>query len=389
MSSPLTLTGGNFSDAEGNPLDLGYLIFQLSQDSSVNGINVCAGVEIKVPLDSGGSADGTVAIWGNDVLTPVNSYYRVTGYTAQGQPAWGPNNQQVIGSGSFDLSVWVPNQIFSWTPSLAASVLLETDGTPNEVQSILDLKSGNDITLTDNGDGSVTIDTAQGGWILQINGSNEAPTPHSTVNFQQGNGITFSDNGSGQVTWDLKGFQTSGQGFFLGGQDFMPIGDDTGGFWDNTGDAVYAVQVSLKVPFKISRMSAFVVTGSAGAFTAALFDAAGTTKLLDAGANAFSLAGSQRFVTVTTSAQLFPAGTYWFAFGAPASANGSIVAHELGTWVTQLLNGIDLINPQTSPTRIGKSSNSLSGGAMPSSLGTITPLDHTNPVRIPAVIFAV
>lgn len=116
MSSPLTLTGGNFSDAEGNPLALGYLIFVLSQDSSVSGINVCAGVEIKVPLNSSGSADGTVAIWGNDALSPVNSYYRVTGYTAEGQPAWGPNNQQVTGSGSFDLGTWTPNTLVSWVP---------------------------------------------------------------------------------------------------------------------------------------------------------------------------------------------------------------------------------------------------------------------------------
>lgn len=115
MSSPCSLTGGSFQDSEGNLLSLGYLIFRLSQDASVNDSNICSGVEIRIALDSSANAVGGSSIWGNDVLAPVNTYYRVTGYTAKGQPAWGPNNQQVVAS-TFDLGTWVPNQVVSWVP---------------------------------------------------------------------------------------------------------------------------------------------------------------------------------------------------------------------------------------------------------------------------------
>src|SRR5208337_1016706 len=116
MSSPCTLTGGSFQDSEGNVLALGYLTFRLSQDASVNGgSNICSGVEIRIALDVHGDVVGGSDIWGNDVLSPINTFYRVTGYTAKGQPAWGPNNQQVVGS-TFDLGSWIPNQVVSWFP---------------------------------------------------------------------------------------------------------------------------------------------------------------------------------------------------------------------------------------------------------------------------------
>ena len=116
MSSPCTITGGSFQDSEGNVLALGYLTFRLSQDASVNTSNICSGVEIRIALDSSGNVVGGSSIWGNDVLFPPNTYYRVTGFTAEGQPVWGPNNQQVAGS-TFDLGTWIPNQVISWVPS--------------------------------------------------------------------------------------------------------------------------------------------------------------------------------------------------------------------------------------------------------------------------------
>lgn len=388
MSSPVQLTNGSFQDAEGNVLANGYLEFELNQDSSVNGFNICAGITIKILLDASGNAVAGQFIWGNDVLAPINSYYRVTGFTAAGQPAWGPNNQQVVGNGTFDLSTWIPNQVFSWTPP-TTSILLETDGTPNEIQTILDLESGNNITLTDNGDGSVTIDAAAGGFALKINGVNEAPSPHATVNLQNGSGITITDDGSGGVTIAGIKYTTAGTGWFLGGQSYAPVGDDTGGFWGV--NQMYAVELYLNQTYTISNMCALVITGSAGAFTAGLYNAAGTL-VMDAGANAFSLAGSQRFIRVAIGAggvTLLP-GKYYFGFAAPTGANGSVLCHELQTWLTQLLNGIDLSNPQVTPTRIGISSNALIGGnQMPATLGTLTPLDHTDPVRIPAILFSV
>jgi hypothetical protein len=389
MANPVQLLNGNFQDAEGNVLANGYLIFELNQDSNVNGINICAGITIKIQLDANGNVVTSPQqdIWGNDALSPVNSYYRVTGYTAEGQPAWGPNNQQVIGSGTFDLSVWVPNQIYSWTPSSSTSILLETDGTPNEVQNILDLESGTNITLTDNGDGSVTIDAAAGGFILKVNGTQKAPTPHSTINLQNGSGITLTDDGSGDITFDGPLYKTPGIGWFLGGRSYGPVVDNSGGFWA-TG-TVFAVEMYLDAGFVVNAASSFTVTGSNGAFTAGIYDSTGT-KIIDCGANAFSLAASQHYSKVTLSGiQLRPGIRYYFVFAAPSGANGSVLTHVPYQWLTQLLNGIDFVNPQSGPTRIGIAANGLVGGnTLPNTLGALTPINHTNFVAVPAILFS-
>jgi len=110
--SRVQLINGYFEDSEGNPLALGYLLFELIQNTSVNGFIVCAGSIVKILLDVNGNIAANQYIWGNDQMSPINSFYRVTGYSASGQIVFGPNNQQVMGNGgTFDLSNWVPNQI--------------------------------------------------------------------------------------------------------------------------------------------------------------------------------------------------------------------------------------------------------------------------------------
>ena len=156
----VTLTGGNFQDSEGNVLALGYLTMQLSQDETVLGIGqICSGITITIKLDSNGSvvASPAQAVWGNDVMLPVNSYYRVTGYTAQGQIAFGPNNQQVIGAGPFDVGTWVPNQVVSWTPSLQAPSIT-VNGTPLASQTALAFTSADSsVVITNPSGGTVNL----------------------------------------------------------------------------------------------------------------------------------------------------------------------------------------------------------------------------------------
>ena len=157
------LTGGVFQDAEGNVLNLGYLKFKLNQDATIAGVGqLCAGVEVTIKLNSSGSVDTSTAqyIWGNNQMTPSNTFYTVTGYASNGQPAWGPNNQQVTGSGgTFDVGTWVPNQVFSWTPP-TINPELEVNGTPNVIQTELDFVDSASVTWTDNGDGSVSATAA-------------------------------------------------------------------------------------------------------------------------------------------------------------------------------------------------------------------------------------
>lgn len=126
MSATRTqLIGGNFQDAEGAVLNLGYLHMRLSSDEEVPGVGqIGAGIVVTINLDANGSVDTSTPqyVWGNDVMLPANSFYVVTGYKSNGQPAWGPNNQQVIspggfgvGGGTFDVGTWIPNIVVSWT----------------------------------------------------------------------------------------------------------------------------------------------------------------------------------------------------------------------------------------------------------------------------------
>src|ERR1035437_4335700 len=117
------LTGGNFQDSSGGVLNLGYLLMKLSSDEEVNSSLICSGIEIRIQLDANGNVITTPpqSVWGNDQMLPDNSYYKVTGYTAAGQPAWGPNNQQVLGNGgTFDTGAWIPNTVISWVPGTSA-----------------------------------------------------------------------------------------------------------------------------------------------------------------------------------------------------------------------------------------------------------------------------
>jgi hypothetical protein len=159
------LIGGNFQDSEGNLLANGYLRFYLNQDETVTGVaEVCSGIYVTILLNSSGSVITSPAqyIWGNDDMTPTNSYYRVEGYTASGQLAWGPNNQQVASGSSFDVGTWVPNQVISWNPPLQPLVL-QVNGTDNVDQQLLNLSASTNMTITDQGNGSVTFAAAGGG----------------------------------------------------------------------------------------------------------------------------------------------------------------------------------------------------------------------------------
>lgn len=109
-AAKIQLSGGAFQDALGNVVANGYMIMQLSQDAQVTGsspeVQITAGRTIKVLLDASGNIKASPAqyAWPNDVLTPANTYYIVSVYTAAGQLVWGPNAQQILSSPSpFDV----------------------------------------------------------------------------------------------------------------------------------------------------------------------------------------------------------------------------------------------------------------------------------------------
>lgn len=166
MSSQTQLVGGSFQDAEGNLLVNGYLTLTLNQDSVVNTSQICAGINIRIQLDSVGNVASSSStppapnqfVWSNSVLTPINSFYRITGYSASGQISWGPNNCQITGNGgTFDMGTITPNTVFSWQPSVQG-VTLKTNGVLNSTQTILNLAG---TGITESG-GTVTFPSSSG-----------------------------------------------------------------------------------------------------------------------------------------------------------------------------------------------------------------------------------
>jgi hypothetical protein len=173
------LIGGNFQDANGNPLEFGYLTLKLSQDGNVAGVgNICSGVTITIQLDINGNVASLTSptpvanqyAWANSNIAPINTYYKVTGYTQEGQRAFGLNNQQVAAGATFNVGTWVPNSVLSWFPS-PQPLALEVNGVPVSSQTI-NLEAGTNITITDEGGGTIEISAT---------GSSESPTGVNVV----------------------------------------------------------------------------------------------------------------------------------------------------------------------------------------------------------------
>jgi hypothetical protein len=175
MAASLTqLTGGSFQDANGNILAFGYLTLKLSQDGNVSGVgNICSGVAITIQLDANGNVGSSTSptpvanqyVWANSNISPINTYYKVTGFTQQGERAFGLNNQQVAAGATFNVGTWVPNSVISWFPEVSqnSDITLEVNGVPNSSQTLLNLEAGTNITITDEGNGNIQVAASAGG----------------------------------------------------------------------------------------------------------------------------------------------------------------------------------------------------------------------------------
>ncbi len=200
MSATITqLIGGSFQDAEGNLLANGYLTFKLSQDGSVAGVgNICSGIELKIQLDSMGNVASSTStppasnqyLWANPNISPINTFYKVVGYTAEGQRAFGSNNQQVASGSVFNLDLWVPNTVISWFPQTTQPLLLEVNGTPNSSQQLLNLEStDSSVIITDLGNGNINFQSGASSF-QNIIGCTAAAL--SANNFTQGANLGMS-----------------------------------------------------------------------------------------------------------------------------------------------------------------------------------------------------
>jgi hypothetical protein len=109
------LTGGQFQDASGNALSLGYLVFKLSSDSNVavlggpTGLQIVSGSTVKIFLDTNGNIQSGQSIWTNDILSPSGSFYQVRAFNSSGLEVWtAPQYFTLLYQPSINLGTYQP-----------------------------------------------------------------------------------------------------------------------------------------------------------------------------------------------------------------------------------------------------------------------------------------
>ena len=200
-------------------------------------------------------------------------------------------------------------------------------------------------------------------------------------------GIQWANNGTS--------FVTANQGYFTGAQDFAPVLDDTGHNPDMglSANAVVTVDLFLESNWTISSAALMCITGSGvgtAAVCTAIYSYDGLTKLWDAGGSPFDVhTASAVYRSVSFSPITLKAGSYKFAVGCTGTNGGSVLCHDSNIWFTDLVNGISGGSQVGPATSLATAANPIVTGAMPSTLGTLTPIQHGGAVNIPVILFRV
>lgn len=338
-----TLSGGAFQNIDGAPLSNGFLVFELSHDeqettTSPNG-QVVAGLRKTVYLDNNGNVVAGSTMWANDSLNPANSFYFVTAYDSTGKPVWKyPQQVTVTSSPSpFVLGTIVPSNPPSSGGAAVGSLLLQTNGTNNGSQSLLNLANGNNITITDGGAGTVTI-AATGGPTFSGNGA-----------WFYGPGITDAGQTYGSTYWNQAASNLANGAY--------------------TANQVVVYIFQLFVSYTISKVSA-EASNNVGAVhsTFGIYTQAGS-KVVDGG-NFLASTGAGVQTNTITPVTLTP-GVYYHAQAATTTNSGMTFFPGIQISSSASNNTIPSFVANFTK-RVAIAANALSGGTLPATLGTLT-----------------
>jgi hypothetical protein len=104
----VTLTGGPFTDAHATAVASGTLRLQLSKDARRSGGQVCRANQVDIPLDVNGSIASNTTVYGNDELTPTDTYYVATVFDSNRSPVYGPVQWLLTGGGTVNVNTINP-----------------------------------------------------------------------------------------------------------------------------------------------------------------------------------------------------------------------------------------------------------------------------------------
>ena len=153
------------SDNSANSIFIGAGAGAQSGDTSLNNVSGNSSILIGINSSTGGFSN-SIAIGKNATNTASNQFTIGSAYTqinARGVNYTWPS-AQAAGSG-YVLSN-NGSGVLSWVAGGGGGgggVTLQTNGTPNGSQSLLNLVAGSNVTLADNGSGAVTINASGGG----------------------------------------------------------------------------------------------------------------------------------------------------------------------------------------------------------------------------------
>jgi hypothetical protein len=249
---------------------------------------------------------------------------------------------------------------------------LQINGVLSSNQLLQNLVGQNSVVVTDAGNGTVNITGA----VFQTNGV--ANAVQSKQNLIAGTNITLTADGAGgtTITGATQGttFSTSGQGWFAGPGliDGISIATGSGSganghiiniFGSVAANAVVAFQFNLQSAWTISKISyEFSGTTAGGKVYFGIYNAAGS--LLTQSTFDGSISTVQTIV-LGAALNLTP-GTYYFGYSSTSnSITGPVLA--VGTAIAQTVAALN-----SNGIKWGYSSNLVSGGTMPASLGPLT-----------------
>jgi len=238
-------------------------------------------------------------------------------------------------------------------PTPPTPLVLKTNGTLNPVQSILNLIAGQNVVLTADGSGDVTVDSPQ----TVLIGSDGA--------FFFGPGITDAGLVYGGETWNAVALNLANNAI--------------------TANQVVVYLFELFDSFTISKASMLATNNAGGVYaTCGIYDHLGN-KVVDAGSFLASTGAGVQTNNVNggTPVTLKP-GLYWHAQAAPNTSAGATFLP--GITLTSSASGIMGVFLNNSP-RVAIAANPLVGGVLPATLGTLIPftpsISHGDGVAAP------
>jgi hypothetical protein len=162
----VTLTGGPFTDAHATAVASGTLRLQLSKDARRSGGQVCRAYQVDIALDANGSIASNTTVYGNDELTPTDTYYVATVFDSNRSPVYGPVQWLLTGGGTVNVNTINPTTGVS-TAGVSIDASLDTLSFDRANQDVKLLRSAANVLSLDTGHKFQLKGATSGGTVVQ------------------------------------------------------------------------------------------------------------------------------------------------------------------------------------------------------------------------------